>query len=114
MKPRSESWWRCSRSAVMKSSSEAHGIRSESGVPARGRLLGLDYGTKRVGLALSNIDQTIATPLETYLRRDQRQDERYLLQKVQEFGVAGIERGRLGHKRGGEGREGPGARSVWQ
>ena len=78
-------------------------MKSSSSVPARGRLLGLDYGTKRVGLALSNIDQTIATPLETYLRRDERQDERYLQKQVQEHGVAGLVVGLPVHMSGDEG-----------
>jgi putative Holliday junction resolvase len=87
---------------------------ADSGVPVRGRLLGLDYGTKRVGLALSNIDQTIATPLETYLRRDERQDERYLLQKVQEYGVAGLVVGLPVHMSGDEGEKAREARAFGQ
>jgi len=87
---------------------------SAPGVPSRGRLLGLDYGTKRVGLALSNIDQTIASPLETYLRRDQRQDERYLLQKVQEYGVAGLVVGLPVHMSGDEGEKAREARAFGQ
>jgi putative Holliday junction resolvase len=71
--------------------------------PAHGRLLGLDFGTKRLGLALSNGEQTIATPLETYLRRDQRQDEKHLQQKVQEYGVVGLVVGLPVHMSGDEG-----------
>lgn len=87
----------------MKNSSDSGDQAARPGVPARGRLLGLDYGTKRVGLALSNIDQTIATPLETYLRRDERQDERYLRKQVQEYGVAGLVVGLPVHMSGDEG-----------
>lgn len=87
---------------------------ADAGVPRRGRLLGLDYGTKRVGLALSNIDQTIATPLETYLRRDERQDERYLWQKVQEYGVAGLVIGLPVHMSGDEGEKAREARAFGQ
>jgi putative Holliday junction resolvase len=74
-----------------------------TGFPARGRLLGLDYGTKRLGLALSNAEQTIATPLETWLRRGQRQDEKHLQQKVQEYGVVGLVVGLPVHMSGDEG-----------
>ncbi|MSR60790.1 MAG: Holliday junction resolvase RuvX [Planctomycetaceae bacterium] len=56
--------------------------------PRRGRLLGIDYGTKRVGLALSNLEQTLATPLETYTRRDERQDARLLQQRNNDYTVA--------------------------
>ena len=33
------------------------------------RVLGIDYGTKRIGLALSDPTETIATPLDTLVRR---------------------------------------------
>ena len=36
--------------------------------PASGALLGIDYGTKRVGFALSTPDQSLACPLETLQR----------------------------------------------
>src|SRR5262249_2159532 len=98
-RPRSESSWRSSRNAGMNASSEP----ASSDFPAHGRLLGLDYGTKRLGLALSNAEQTIATPLETWLRRDQRQDEKYLQQKVQEYGVVGLVVGLPVHMSGDEG-----------
>jgi putative Holliday junction resolvase len=80
--------------------------------PAQGRLLGLDYGTKRLGLALSNAEQTIATPLETYNRRDARQDERYLQQKVQEYCVAGLIVGLPVHLSGDEGEKAREARAF--
>lgn len=77
---------------------------SESaGIPARGRLLGLDYGTKRVGLALSNAEQTIATPLETHLRRDEAQDARYFAKQVREYDVVGLVVGLPVHMSGDEG-----------
>jgi putative Holliday junction resolvase len=34
----------------------------------KGRLLAVDYGTVRIGLALSDYDRRIASPLETYTR----------------------------------------------
>ena len=86
----------------------------DAGVPPRGRLLGLDYGTKRVGLALTNLDQTIATPLETYLRRDERQDARYLLQKAQEYDVQGLVVGLPVHMSGDEGEKAREARAFGQ
>ncbi|MGE5193967.1 MAG: Holliday junction resolvase RuvX [Deltaproteobacteria bacterium] len=81
-------------------------------IPARGRLLGLDYGTRRLGLALSNPEQTIATPLETYLRRDPRQDEKYLRQKVEEYGVVGLVVGLPVHISGDEGEKAREARAF--
>ncbi len=85
---------------------------ADSGLPLRGRLLGLDYGTKRVGLALSNFEQTIASPLETYQRRDPLQDQRYLLQMVQEHAVAGLVVGLPVHMSGDEGEKAREARAF--
>jgi putative Holliday junction resolvase len=38
-------------------------------VPREGRLLGIDWGEKRIGLALSDPTQVIAQPLDTLTRR---------------------------------------------
>jgi putative Holliday junction resolvase len=38
-------------------------------VPAAGRLLAIDLGDKRIGLALSDLSQTLAHPLSTLTRR---------------------------------------------
>src|SRR5688500_13832762 len=38
-------------------------------LPAAGRLLAVDWGEVRIGLALSDETQTLATPLETLVRR---------------------------------------------
>jgi len=39
------------------------------GLPSRGRLIGVDVGTVRVGLAVCDVDRKIASPLGTYTRR---------------------------------------------
>ena len=38
-------------------------------LPERGRLIGVDAGTKTLGLALSDVTRTIASPLETIVRK---------------------------------------------
>jgi len=38
-------------------------------IPTTGRLLALDWGEVRIGLALSDDSQTLASPLETLVRR---------------------------------------------
>jgi putative Holliday junction resolvase len=43
----------------------------------KGTLLGLDYGTVRVGLAVSDPDRFIASPLETYRRQSEAADTAY-------------------------------------
>jgi len=39
-----------------------------------GRIAGIDYGTVRIGIALTDPGQTLASPLENYTRRTTRQD----------------------------------------
>jgi putative holliday junction resolvase len=41
---------------------------------SHGTLLGIDFGTVRVGLAVCDPDRIIASPLETYTRRDDAAD----------------------------------------
>ncbi len=40
-----------------------------SGIPRSGRVLGLDWGTSRIGVAITDATQIIATPLATLRRR---------------------------------------------
>lgn len=41
-----------------------------STLPANTRLIGLDLGTKTIGLALSDLGRGIATPMETIKRKN--------------------------------------------
>src|SRR5262252_3120193 len=59
-------------------------------VPRGKRLLGLDVGTKTIGLALSDTRQIIATPLETIRRRRFREDMTRLFALVDSHGVGGL------------------------
>jgi len=52
-----------------------------------GRLLGLDLGTKTIGLALSDVSRTIATPLETIRRTKFMNDVNNLLELTQQFDI---------------------------
>ncbi len=46
--------------------------------PARpGRLAGIDYGTVRIGIAVSDARQTLASPFENYTRRSLQADAEY-------------------------------------
>ena len=54
------------------------------------RLLGLDVGTKTVGLALSDVMRQIATPLETIRRTKFTADAARLLQLATAHGVGGL------------------------
>ena len=49
----------------------------ESGRGPLGRIAGIDFGTVRIGVAISDANGSIASPLETYVRRDEAQDRRW-------------------------------------
>lgn len=51
------------------------------------RALGIDQGTKTLGLALSNSDQTLATPLETLTRRKWSVDKQKLDRIIGDYGI---------------------------
>ncbi len=72
-------------------------------VPSKGVLLGLDFGTRRVGVAVSTPEQTIACPLETYHRRDANADAAYLKRLVAQYRVVGVVVGLPVHMSGHEG-----------
>ena len=59
-------------------------------VPAAMRLLGLDVGSKTIGLALSDSRRVIATPIETLRRRNFRADASRLIALIDERAVGGL------------------------
>jgi putative holliday junction resolvase len=59
-------------------------------VPAGERLMGLDVGTKTIGLALSDTRRIIATPLETIRRRRFREDMARLFALLDTHNVGGL------------------------
>lgn len=58
-----------------------------SRLPVKSRLMGLDLGTKTIGLALSDILRTIASPLQTIRREKFTTDIKILLQLAKEHDV---------------------------
>lgn len=56
---------------------------------ASGRLLGVDYGSVRIGLAISDPERRLASPLAVYERRGQERDAEYFraLATVEEVAV---------------------------
>ena len=70
---------------------------------ARTRLLGVDYGSVRVGLAVSDPERRIASPLTTYPRRDREQDARYFRKLAEDEEVGGVVVGLPVHMSGQEG-----------
>jgi putative Holliday junction resolvase len=79
---------------------------------AKGRLLGVDYGTVRVGLAVSDPDRIIASPLATYTRRDPEADARYFRELVQSESIVGLVVGLPVHLSGREGEKAIEARAF--
>lgn len=71
--------------------------------PDRGALLGIDFGTKRLGFAVCNREQTIASPVENYTRSSRDQDSRTLRRLVEEYTVVGLVIGLPVHMSGEEG-----------
>lgn len=67
------------------------------------RLLALDFGTRRIGAAVSDPRRLIATPLEVHERRDPAQDARHYRELVRENEVDRIVIGLPLHTGGREG-----------
>lgn len=63
---------------------------TESELPEAGRILGIDYGTVRVGLAISDPSQRWVTPLDTYNRRNDAHDLKYFSDLCERESIVGI------------------------
>lgn len=59
-------------------------------IAAGGRLLGIDLGTKTIGLALSDVTRLVASPLETLRRTKFAADAQRLVGIAAAHGVAGL------------------------
>jgi putative pre-16S rRNA nuclease len=78
-------------------------------LPAVAALLGIDAGTKTLGLAISDLSRTIASPLETIRRSKFTKDAARLREIIEQNEVAGLV---LGLPRNLDGSEGPRAQSI--
>jgi putative Holliday junction resolvase len=77
--------------------------------PVRGALIGLDLGTKTIGVAVSNPDRRLATGVETLQRKAFKADAARLLALATERNVVGFV---LGLPMNMDGSEGPRAQST--
>jgi putative Holliday junction resolvase len=59
-------------------------------LPATGRLAGIDYGEKRIGVAVCDGDRNIASPLETYHRKTEAADWAYFAQLAKDYQLVGF------------------------
>ncbi|PSK83535.1 putative Holliday junction resolvase [Limimaricola soesokkakensis] len=78
-------------------------------LPRAGALAGLDFGTKTIGVAVSDGLRSVATPLETVKRKKFTEDAARLLAIAEGRGIAGFV---LGLPRNMDGSEGPRAQST--
>jgi len=78
-------------------------------LPARGALIGLDLGTKTIGVAASDPDRRLATPVETIVRKRFNLDADRLFALAAERRAAGFV---LGLPINMDGTEGPRAQST--
>jgi putative pre-16S rRNA nuclease len=80
-----------------------------SSLPPKARLIGLDLGAKTIGLAISDVERRLASPLRTLSRGAFRRDADALTSIFAEFEIAGVI---LGLPLDLEGRDGPRAQST--
>ncbi len=78
-------------------------------LPPRARLMGVDLGTKTIGLALSDVERRIATPLETLAREKFSRDAAAMIERAQTHEVAAFV---IGLPLNMDGSEGPRAQST--
>jgi putative Holliday junction resolvase len=55
-----------------------------------GRLAGIDFGTVRIGIAITDPEQRIASPLANYTRRSEKADAEFFRKLVAEERIAGF------------------------
>ncbi len=84
-------------------------MEAASLLPARGALIGLDLGTKTIGVAVSDPDRRLAAPVETIARKRFNLDAERLFALAAERRAAGFV---LGLPINMDGTEGPRAQST--
>lgn len=70
--------------------------------PDVGRLAGIDFGTVRIGIALTDAERRLASPCETYAVRNPALDAEYFRKLAQDERIVGFVVGLPVHTHGGE------------
>jgi putative Holliday junction resolvase len=83
-------------------------------LPRRGRLAAIDYGTVRLGVAITDPDQRLASPLENYTRRDLVADALWIKKLAETERIAGFVVGLPVHTSGEESQKSAEARRFGQ
>lgn len=71
--------------------------------PESGRLIGVDFGKRRVGFSVSSPDQKFSSPLENYQRQNEQADTRKIRKLIEENHPVGFVVGLPVHLSGEEG-----------
>lgn len=74
----------------MANTSESSPDQTPDEFPTEGALLGIDFGTKRLGFAVCDKSQSIASPVENYQRQNDDVDRRALLRLVEDYRIVGL------------------------
>lgn len=84
-------------------------------LPDTGVLLGVDYGTKRIGVAVSDRDQKFSSPLYNHQRQGTQGDTRFFKTLIEEYRPVGMVVGLPIHLSGDESEKSREARrfAVW-
>jgi putative Holliday junction resolvase len=64
--------------------------RETSDQSASGRIAGIDYGTVRIGVAVTDREQRIASPFDNYTRRGEAADAEYFRRLAKEEQIVGL------------------------
>lgn len=59
-------------------------------IPASGRLAGIDFGTRRIGIAVCDASRILASPLTVYERVDEEQDAHFFRTLAIEESLVGM------------------------
>ncbi|MCL4202345.1 MAG: Holliday junction resolvase RuvX [Pirellulaceae bacterium] len=102
------------RTASATSSHNGPPTVNPTGFPAQGRLAGIDYGTVRIGVAVTDASRILASPLENYNRRSVQADADYFRRLADDEQIAGFVVGLPVHSSGDESQKSIEARRFGQ
>ncbi|MFO0977533.1 MAG: Holliday junction resolvase RuvX [Planctomycetaceae bacterium] len=77
-------------------------VPGASDIPKYGVVLGIDYGTKRIGVSVSDREQKFSSPLHNHTRQGLQGDERFFRKVVAEYRPVGLVVGLPLHMNGNE------------
>ena len=83
-------------------------------LPRSGRIAAIDYGTVRLGVAITDPEQRLASPLENYTRRGMAADAKWLGEMAAAERIAGFVIGLPIHTSGNESQKSAEARKFGQ